>query len=156
MIGSKLLKYATLRNCNSHILMYFIYINSCSEFSFPPTEDFYSLEIFKISSDLRRFWKSDIFRGYWSSISLNIDMFFMKIYHHQNLLLFHISVKLEYCENFWKIRYRNFRHFLKWFQKQYRFLNLIIWPLNPYENCTHFFSLRWKKSLVLLHTIFEL
>ena len=66
---------------------------------FPPTEDFYSLEILKISSHLRSFRKSDDFGGYFASISLNTNMFFMEIYHNQKLLLFHNSVELEYCEN---------------------------------------------------------
>ena len=66
---------------------------------FPPTEDFYSLEILEISSHLRSFRKSDKFGGSFASISLNTNMFFMKIYHNQWLLLIHSSVKLEYYEN---------------------------------------------------------
>ena len=66
---------------------------------FAPTEDFYSLEILKISSHLRSFRKSDNFGGSFASISLNTNMFFMKIHHNQWLLRTHNSVKSEYCEN---------------------------------------------------------
>ena len=66
---------------------------------FPPTEDFYSLEILKISSHLRSFRESDYFGGSFASISLNTNMFFMKIYKNLRLLRIHNSVKLEYCEN---------------------------------------------------------
>ena len=54
---------------------------------------------FKFSSHLRRFRKSDHFDRSFASISLNTNMFFMKIYHNQELLVFHNSVKLEYSEN---------------------------------------------------------
>ena len=66
---------------------------------FPPTEDFYSLEILKISSHLRSFRESDIFGGSFASISLNTNMFFMKIYNNRRRLRIDNSVKLEYCEN---------------------------------------------------------
>ena len=66
---------------------------------FAPIEDFYSLETLKISSHLRSFRKSDNFGRSFASTSLNTNMFFMKIYHNQKLLLFPHSVKLEYCEN---------------------------------------------------------
>ena len=72
--GAKLSKYVTLLN-------------------------FYSLEISNISSHLRSFRKSGNFGGSFASISLNTNMFFMKVYHNQRLLLFHNSVKLEFCEN---------------------------------------------------------
>ena len=59
---------------------------------FPPTEDFHSLQISKTISDLRSFWKSENFGGCFASISLNTNMFLMKIYHGQNHMVFHISV----------------------------------------------------------------
>ena len=66
-----MLCYCALYRYKSHTLI-----------QFPPTEDFYSLEIFKISSHLRSFRKSDQFGGSFASISLNTKMVFMKIYHN--------------------------------------------------------------------------
>ena len=66
---------------------------------FPPTEDFYSLENFKLSSDLRSFRKSENFGVSFASITLNTNMIFLKIYDTKKLLFFYKSVKLEYCEN---------------------------------------------------------
>lgn len=60
IIAAKLSKYVTLLN-------------------------FYSLEILNISSHLRSFRKSGNFGGSFASISLNTNMFFMKIYHNQRL-----------------------------------------------------------------------
>ena len=91
----------------------------------------WSLEILNISSHLRSFRKSGNFGGSFASISLNTNMFFMKIYHNQRLLLFHNSVKLEYCENLKRIEYRNFTHFLRGFKNSLDFLTWWFGPLNP-------------------------
>ena len=66
-----MLCYCALYRYKSHTLI-----------QFPPTEDFYSLEIFKISTKLRSFRKRDNFGGSVASISLITDIFFMKIYHN--------------------------------------------------------------------------
>ena len=77
-------------------VLYIIGIRVILLVQFPPTEDFYSLETFKIISNIRSFRKSDKFIESFAPISLNTNMFFMKIYHNQKLLLVHKSVKFEY------------------------------------------------------------
>ena len=83
---------------------------------------FYSLDNFKIISDLRSFQKSDNFSESFASISLNANVFCMQIYHNQKLLFLLISVKLEYCENLKKIRCLNFRQFSRGFKTSMDFL----------------------------------
>ena len=108
--GKKVRNFPVMCPFNSYILLWSHYLPNqaakdlslvygwYSRYCFPPTENFYSTAHFKIIRHFWRFWKSDYFGIFFSSISLVTTPFIVKIEHKYNLLILHIAVKDKYQE----------------------------------------------------------